>query len=133
MKYDKWISSNVGRKIQGWLTIITIIFAFGYNGYNFLFNESILSLIVIICFVILWLYIFYYIYGGIRKYISFSVGLKFEVDPLKWYNFVNEDKEYQNIIIDWLADNKIKYYKNYGSTFYFLKKTDLMAFKLRWI
>ena len=58
MKFNKLILSNIGRKTLGWVSIIFMTISFGFNGYNFLFNDSVLSLIAFICFIIVWLYFF---------------------------------------------------------------------------
>lgn len=129
---NKFMLSDFSRKAQGWLGFIFITLALVSNVFNIFINGSIPSLIAFIFIILIWGYVFY-IYGGITKYASFCFGSKIEVDIHKWYDFNLEDREYQKDIMAWLAENKIKYYKNYGSTFYFLNKRDHMAFKLRWI
>lgn len=125
-----FLESN--RKTLSWINFIIILLSGGNILYNFLIDPSLLLFSILIVFVILWVMIFR-TYGGFRKYLSYSFGSIIQLDIEKWYGFNDKEKEYQTDIMTWLDNNNIKYYKNFGSTFYFLKKTDSMAFKLRWI
>lgn len=135
MKFNNWLLSESSRIPLAWSTIIVLAMSFAYILYTFLVTPSILIFSILCMFIIIYIIIFR-IFGGFRKYISHAVGSTVELDINKWYDLnydIDYMNDYQRNVIEWLANNNIKYYKNYGSTFYLLKKTDAMAFKLRWI